>query len=176
MISPNPSRQRLTRGEKIESALISCSRRQEEEKLLNYSQLFLHSQENSDIIIFKANLTPTSSFTLGERIMNRKLIRPNFSEIKEKMQKESQKKKVHPQSETFAENYYYLKQMNKKTPMAVVFQDGQVLEGYIEWYDKNCIKLNRDDAPNLLVYKSSIKYLYKLNEDKESKETKKSKK
>jgi host factor-I protein len=108
--------------------------------------------------------------------MNRKLIRPNFSEIKEKMHKESQKKKSHPQYETFAENYYYLKQMNKKTPMAVVFQDGQVLEGYIEWYDKNCIKLNRDDAPNLLVYKNSIKYLYKLNENKESKDTKKIKK
>jgi len=98
--------------------------------------------------------------------MNRKLIRPNFSEIKEKMSRESSRKKLHPPSETHAENYYYLKQMNKKTPMTVVFQDGEVIEGYIEWYDRNCLKLNRNNAPNLLVYKNSIKYLYKLNDNK----------
>lgn len=102
--------------------------------------------------------------------MNRKLIRPNFSEIKEKMSKESAKKKSHPPSDTFAENYYYLKQMNKKTPMAVVLDDGQTIEGYIEWYDRNCIKVNRNDAPNLLIYKRSIKYLYKVNDKKQPKE------
>lgn len=105
--------------------------------------------------------------------MNRKLIRPNFTEIKEKMSRESAKKRVHPPSETFAENYYYLKQMNKKTPMAVVFEDGEIAEGYIEWYDRNCIKLNRNDAPNLLIYKNSIKYLYKLSDKKETQKSSK---
>jgi host factor-I protein len=99
--------------------------------------------------------------------MNRKLIRPNLSEIKEKMSRDSTKKKTHPPYETYAENYYYLKQMNKKTPMGVVLNEGEIVEGYIEWYDKNCLKLNRDDAPNLLIYKSSIKYLYKLDDAKE---------
>jgi sRNA-binding regulator protein Hfq len=58
--------------------------------------------------------------------------------------------------------------MGKKTPMAVVFNDGQIIEGYIEWYDRNCIKLNREGAPNLLVFKSGIKYMYKLSEGKEA--------
>jgi len=107
--------------------------------------------------------------------MNRKLIRPNLSEIKEKMSRESSRRKAHPSYETHAENYYYLKQMNKKTPMRVFFNDGETIEGYIEWYGKNCIKLNRDDAPNLLIYKSSIKYLYKLNDGKEAKEKKQKK-
>lgn len=107
--------------------------------------------------------------------MNRKLIRPNLSEIKDKMSRESSKKKTHPPSETHAENYYYLKQMNKKTPMRIVFNDGETIEGYIEWYDKKCIKLNRDDAPNLMIYKNSIKYLYKLNDTKGSKEKKQNK-
>lgn len=83
------------------------------------------------------------------------------------MSRDSAKKKSHPPYETYAENYYYLKQMNKKTPMGVVLDDGEIVEGYIEWYDKNCLKLNRDDAPNLLIYKSSIKYLYKLDDAKE---------
>jgi len=60
--------------------------------------------------------------------------------------------------------------MNKKTPMGVVFEDGETVEGYIEWYDTNCIKLNRDEAPNLLIYKDTIKYLYKLNDTKKTKE------
>jgi host factor-I protein len=122
--------------------------------------------------------------------MNRRLIRPNFTEIKDKIksgeslkpaapqppaqapqaQPPMQQKKAHPPTDTFAENYYYLKQMSKKTPIAVVFNDGQAVEGYIEWYDRNCIKLNRDNAPNLLVYKSNIKYLYKLTEGKDSPE------
>lgn len=106
--------------------------------------------------------------------MNRKLIRPNLGEIKEKMNRESSKKKSHPTFETYAENYYYLKQMNKKTPMGVVFKDGEKVEGHIEWYDKNCIKINRTNAPNLLVYKSSLKYIYKLNHNKKNKNTKSS--
>ncbi len=99
--------------------------------------------------------------------MNRRLIRPNLSEIKDKMKSDQIKKKIHPSFDTFAENYYYLKQMNKKTPVAVVFVDGDKVEGYIEWYDRNCIKVNRDGAPNLLVYKSNIKYIYKLGEGRE---------
>ena len=102
--------------------------------------------------------------------MNRKLIRPNLTEIKERMsqdkerEKEAAHKRMHPPTDTFAESYYYLKQMNKKTPMAVVYTDGQIVEGYIEWYDRNCIKLNRDGAPNLLIYKSSIRCIYKAGE------------
>ena len=36
--------------------------------------------------------------------------------------------------------------------------------GWIEWYDKHCLKVNRDRGPNLLVPKASIKYLYKESE------------
>jgi sRNA-binding regulator protein Hfq len=97
--------------------------------------------------------------------MNRKLIRPNLAEYKGKKSRESGKKRASPSYDTAAENYYYLKQMNKKTPVAIVFPDGEIIEGFIEWYDRNCIKLNRKNAPNLLVYKSSMKYLYKVNSD-----------
>lgn len=106
--------------------------------------------------------------------MNRKLIRPNLAEIKEKMshekdrEKEAARKRMHPPAETFAESYYYLKQMNKKTPMAVVYTDGTVVEGYVEWYDRHCIKLNRDNAPNLLIYKNSIRCLYKVEDAPEA--------
>ncbi|MDH7575001.1 MAG: RNA chaperone Hfq [Candidatus Saccharicenans sp.] len=102
--------------------------------------------------------------------MQRKLIRPDLSEVKEKItkeakEKEAAKRKMPPPTDTHAENYYFLKQMNKRTPMAVVMADGERVEGYIEWYDRNCFKLNREGAPNLLIYKRQVKYLYKLEQE-----------
>ncbi len=110
------------------------------------------------------------------KTMNRKLIRPNLAEYKGQKSRESGKKRSSPSYDTAAENYYYLKQMNKKTPVSIVFMDGETMEGFIEWYDRNCIKLNRKNAPNHLVYKNSIKYLYKANPDiKKPKESSRSK-
>jgi host factor-I protein len=106
--------------------------------------------------------------------MNRRLIRPNLAEIREKESHEAAKKKMQPPYDTHAENYYYLKQMNKKTRMAVVFHDGESVEGYVEWYDRHCFKLNRDGAPNLLVYKVNVKYLHKVEDVKGEDEDKKS--
>jgi sRNA-binding regulator protein Hfq len=42
-----------------------------------------------------------------------------------------------------------------------VLTDGEQLEGVIEWYDRDCLKLNRDGAPNLLLFKRCIKYMFK---------------
>ena len=48
--------------------------------------------------------------------------------------------------------------------MVLVLQDGEEIHGMIEWYDKYCLKVNRTGASNLLIYKPSIKYLYKESE------------
>ena len=100
---------------------------------------------------------------------NRRLIRPSLTEVKEQRppregappRKDTAPKKVTPPDQTNAENFYYLKQMQSKTPMTIVLKDGEILSGIIEWYDKCCLKVNREDAPNLLVYKSYIKYMHK---------------
>ena len=99
-------------------------------------------------------------------MVNRKLIRPSLSEIKEQMPRynNTQRKRVPPEV-TNAENYYYIKQMAAKTPMVVRMLDGEEIRGAIEWYDRNCIKVHRQDGPNLLVMKHSIKYIYKQHED-----------
>lgn len=95
---------------------------------------------------------------------NRRLIRPALAEVKERAAARSsnpQTKKQAPPDVTNAENFYYVKQMQSKTPLVVVMHDGEELHGTLEWYDKGCIKLTRDDGPNLLIYKSAIKYIYK---------------
>jgi len=70
-------------------------------------------------------------------------------------------KKSTPPDQTNAEQFYYSKQMQGKTHMVVTLTDGEQLEGVIEWYDRDCLKLNRDGAPNLLLFKRCIKYMYK---------------
>ena len=99
-----------------------------------------------------------------EDYMNRRLIRPSLADLKDKMTVRSQKRKPAPQEQTNAESFYYLKQMNSKTPMVIVLDDGEEIRGCIEWYDRNSLKVNRDGAPNLLIQKRFIKYLFKQEE------------
>ncbi len=73
-------------------------------------------------------------------------------------------KKANPPEQTHAENFYYQKQMQSKTPMVVVLRDGEQIHGVIEWYDRNCVKVNRSGGSNLLIYKPGIKYMYKESE------------
>ena len=125
----------------------------------------------------------------GDLTLNRKLIRTTLAEVKEREAQvhaaraaqhtsqhtshqsshqsaaaaAAQRKKVPPE-QTNAESFYYKKQMDAHTPMVIVLQDGEALHGSIEWYDKNSLKLNRQEGPNLLILKHNIKYLYKDSE------------
>jgi len=110
-----------------------------------------------------------------EVFANRKLIRPALNRTDHPRQdvdrrerperaERSNGKKSPPPEQTHAENFYYQKQMQAKTPMVLVLQDGEEVHGYIEWYDKYCLKVNRNGAANLLIYKPSIKYMFKESE------------
>jgi hypothetical protein len=74
------------------------------------------------------------------------------------------KKRIPPPNETNAEIFYYKKQIDAHTPMVIVLLDGEEIEGTIEWYDRGALKVNRKGAPNLLVLKRNIKYMYKADE------------
>jgi sRNA-binding regulator protein Hfq len=75
-------------------------------------------------------------------------------------------KKPSPPEQTNAENFYYQKQMQSKTPMVIVLRDGEEVRGIIEWYDRNCIKVNRENGDaNLMIYKPAIKYMFKEGEN-----------
>lgn len=103
--------------------------------------------------------------------MNRKLFRPSLTEVKEQQyparnaHEPGQRKKPAPPEQTHAESFYYVKQMQAHTPVAVVLADGEILHGIVEWYDRDCIKLTRFGNPNLLLYKHAIKYIYKDGEE-----------
>jgi sRNA-binding regulator protein Hfq len=69
-----------------------------------------------------------------------------------------------PPAETNAEIFYYKKQMDAHTPMVIVLLDGEEVEGTIEWYDRTALKINRRGAPNILLLKHNIKYMYKAED------------
>ena len=126
--------------------------------------------------------------------MNRKLIRTTLADVKARREQAPQRdrtnghahsggggmgqprpgqpqpssvqirKRQPPPSETHAEIYYYKKQIDAHTPMVLVLLDGEEVEGTIEWYDRGALKINRRSAPNLLVLKRHIKYIYKAEE------------
>ncbi|HEX6804363.1 MAG TPA: hypothetical protein VF133_11845 [Terriglobales bacterium] len=83
---------------------------------------------------------------------------------RERPERSNGARKSPPPDQTNAENFYYQKQMQSKTAMVIVLSDGEEVHGTIEWYDKTCIKVNRTGSPNLMIYKPSIKYLYKEGE------------
>jgi sRNA-binding regulator protein Hfq len=61
-----------------------------------------------------------------------------------------------------AELFYLQKQIHSQTPMVIVLEDGERVEGVIEWYDRNSIKVR--GRARSLVYKSAIKYMFKVGE------------
>jgi sRNA-binding regulator protein Hfq len=61
-----------------------------------------------------------------------------------------------------AELFYLQKQIQSQTPMVIVLEDGELVEGCIEWYDRNTLKVR--GRWKTLVYKSAIKYMYKLGD------------
>ncbi len=129
-------------------------------------------------------------------MVNRKLIRPNLAEVKERFSARPKpepqrasagnggssashasghssghaastavRRRPAPAEQTNAEAFYYLKQMNTVTPMVLILDNGEELRGHIEWYDKGCLKVHREGDPNLLVFKHSIRYLYKQEDE-----------
>jgi hypothetical protein len=74
------------------------------------------------------------------------------------------RKRTPPPMETNAELFYYKKQIDAHTPMVIVLLDGEEIEGTIEWYDRGALKVNRKSAPNLLLLKRNVKYMYKADE------------
>ena len=74
------------------------------------------------------------------------------------------RKRTPPPMETNAELFYYKKQIDAHTPMVIVLLDGEEVEGTIEWYDRGALKVNRKSAPNLLLLKRNVKYMYKADE------------
>ena len=61
---------------------------------------------------------------------------------------------------TFRETEYIDRLSKNRTPVVVKLIDGEEVRGWIEYYDKDIIRITRETQPNLFIYKNRVKYLY----------------
>ena len=64
-----------------------------------------------------------------------------------------------PPGETSQEATYLKALGEKQAPVSIKLADGEVVSGWIEYYDQNMVRLTRDGQPNLFIFKHDIKYL-----------------
>jgi host factor-I protein len=69
------------------------------------------------------------------------------------------KAKAPPPEDTFEEAAYLKLLGEKQKPVQVKLLDGEVVRGWIEYYDKAMIRLTREGAPNLFIFKHEIMYI-----------------
>ncbi len=104
-------------------------------------------------------------------IGTRKLVRPKLSAIERRRDPSHTEDPLthalvgdaHPQASSHAEAFYFQKQIQQQTEMTVVLEDGEEIQGVVEWYDSCAIKV-RAGRKRLLVYKTGIKYLFKTSD------------
>jgi host factor-I protein len=64
-----------------------------------------------------------------------------------------------PPEDTFEEAAFLKTLGEKQKPVSVKLMDGQIVHGWIEYYDRNMVRLTREGAPNLFIFKHEIMYI-----------------
>lgn len=65
-----------------------------------------------------------------------------------------------PRADTQREVVYLRRLIDQNVPVTVKLRDGEVFHGVIEYYDRRFIRLTREGAPNLFLFKKDILYLF----------------
>ena len=69
------------------------------------------------------------------------------------------KGKTPPPEETLHEAAYLKQLGEKQKPVSIKLRDGEIVRGWVEYYDRHMVRLTREDGPNLFIYKSEIVYI-----------------
>lgn len=70
------------------------------------------------------------------------------------------KAKTKAPEQTFEEVKYLRYLVDNAIPVRIRLSSNEEVRGVIEFYDSNFIRVTREGAPNLFLYKHDIKYLY----------------
>jgi host factor-I protein len=69
------------------------------------------------------------------------------------------KSKAAPPDSTNQEVAYLKLLVEKQQPVALKLVDGETVRGWIEYYDRDMLRLTRDGQPNLFIFKHQIAYV-----------------
>jgi host factor-I protein len=64
-----------------------------------------------------------------------------------------------PPEDTFEEAAFLKALGEKQKSVTLKLMDGQKVRGWIEYYDKHMVRLTREGAPNLFIFKHEIMYI-----------------
>jgi host factor-I protein len=64
-----------------------------------------------------------------------------------------------PPEETGEEAAFLKHLVESHRDVTIKMVDGEEVSGWVEYYDRNMIRLTRSGAPNLFIYKNQIVYL-----------------
>jgi host factor-I protein len=64
--------------------------------------------------------------------------------------------KTPPPGETGQEALYLRSLSERHVTVAIKLRDGEVVRGWIEYFDDSMVRLTRDGLPNLFIYKHQI--------------------
>ena len=64
-----------------------------------------------------------------------------------------------PPEDTFEEASFLKALGEKQKSVSIKLMDGQTVHGWIEYYDKNMVRLTREGSPNLFIFKHEIMYI-----------------
>ena len=64
-----------------------------------------------------------------------------------------------PTGETGQEALYLKSLSERQVPVQIKLRDGEVVSGWIEYFDDMMLRLTREGRPNLFIYKSQIRTL-----------------
>ena len=67
--------------------------------------------------------------------------------------------KSQPPESTNEEAAYLKSLADKQKPVSLKLVDGEVVSGWIEYYDVNMLRLTREGLPNLFIFKHQIAYV-----------------
>lgn len=64
-----------------------------------------------------------------------------------------------PPEETQQEASFLKALGERQRPVSIKLMDGEIVSGWVEYYDKYMVRLTRQDAPNLFIFKHEIMYI-----------------
>ena len=67
--------------------------------------------------------------------------------------------KTPPPGETGQEALYLRSLSDRHVPVTIKLRDGETVRGWIEYFDDAMLRLTREGAPNLFIFKSEIMYI-----------------
>lgn len=72
---------------------------------------------------------------------------------------DARKGKTPPPDDTHQEAAYLKALGEKQAPVSIKLLDGEIVRGWIEYYDRRMVRLTREGAPNLFIFKHDIAYI-----------------